>query len=241
MRLGYRSVWIELVFLVTASAIAPAAGVPSNYTTTETRGLMYDYAKCVVAKHWTQASQALLLNVDNQALQREYAALVDGACLVQSTHADAKMSFAGDLYRYALADALVEKEFASRPPPDLSDVPRLSQRPLPKAPLAGAGASKVTKRRYQQALKDYQEAKAFDFLASYGECVVRVGPAEAKALLGVRPASADEGVRFEKLRPALAQCLPENAKLEFGKVALRGSIALNYYRLSHAPAIKRLD
>ena len=48
------------------------------------------------------------------------------------------------------------------------------------------------------------------------------------------PDSAEEAARFGALRPALAHCLSEGETLRSGKAALRGSIAVNYYRLAHA-------
>jgi hypothetical protein len=75
---------------------------------------------------------------------------------------------------------------------------------------------------------------AYAFLSHYGECIVRADTAGAKALLLATPDSADEAARFAALGPSLSRCLPEGTTLRFGKVTLRGSVAINYYRLAYA-------
>lgn len=221
--------------VTTLSLSATLLAAPeSDYSLKDTRKLAYDYGKCVVGRHHAAASEAILRNISNREIMRNYAVLVDGLCLVRSTHSGAKMSFPGDLYRYALADALFAREVASAPVPDLSNVPPLERpaRPEP-APLA-LNASKADRNRYQQAFKDFTEAEAFRALGAVGECVVRLNTAGAKALLLASPETNGETAAFNALRPTLAQCLPEGRTLTLGKLALRGTIAVNYYRLARA-------
>jgi hypothetical protein len=228
---------VRLIAVACAIGAAPTTAISqtSDYSFKDTRILMADYAKCVVAHHPAQASEALLRNVDNTAILRDYKSLIDGRCLVEKTHTSAKMSFAGDLYRYALADALVAREFSNVAAQDMSNVPRLVNRPLPVPPPALTPASsKAERRHYAEALRKYDEARGFQVLAAFGECVARLNPVNARALILTKPTSRDEDSQFNLLKPTLAQCLPEGATVEFGKIALRGTIAVNYYRLAHA-------
>jgi hypothetical protein len=228
-------------FLLASSAAAISFAVGSialaqnDYSLKETRRIAYDYAKCVVGRHPAAASEALLSNVDNGTITKRYGALIDGECLVRNTHASAKMKFTGDLYRYALADALVSREFASGPVPDFSAVPPLVHRPVPDDPSPlGPRSSKADKRRYEDAVKQLEEAKAFRALSEFGECVVRSSPGASRALLLTQPETPPEAAGFDAIRPALELCLPEGRTLSFGKLVLRGTIAVNYYRLAHA-------
>jgi hypothetical protein len=50
-----------------------------------------------------------------------------------------------------------------------------------------------------------------------------------------QPASVEEATAFQQLVPEFAACLPSGQKLEFNKATLRGTIAMNFYRLAHAP------
>ena len=133
------------------------------------------------------------------------------------------------------ATVLQACELAGTPAPVLTGVPRLDHRE-PKGPPSATDAKgrPLKQKDYQKALADYEEAKAFSFLSRYGECVVRVDPAAARALLLTEPASAEEASRFAAMQTALATCMPPDQSLEFSKVTLRGTVAINYYRLSNA-------
>ena len=213
-----------------------------DFTTKETRALVHGYAKCVVARRFAKASEGLLRNVDNRTLIREYPILIDSDCLSDQKRirndmriGTVRMSFEGDLFRYALADALVSRELASVPAPDLSAVAKLDHRmPGAKPEQVSASGKKMSRRKYDAAMKDYGEAVAFSYLSFYGECVVRTAPSTARALLLTVPDSPEEKERFDALRPAFAECLSEGTSLRFGRTALRGTIAINYYRLAKA-------
>lgn len=231
-----RSALLVCLLTFTAASVGAApAPQESGYTSGETRRLIADYAKCVVARHPSEASQAILSNIDNSALLDRYKMLVDGECLVRHTHANSEMRFTGDLYRYALADALVQRELADQPAPDLATVARLDIGPVPTPPLAPpASANAADTARYREALRGYDEARSYRIIAAFGECVVRVNPAGAKALILTQPTSDEEDRQFAALNPTLGQCLGEGQSLTFGKLALRGTTAVAYYRLAHA-------
>lgn len=197
--------------------------------------VMHTYAECVVGHQHRKASEALLANVDNATLLQKYDSLIDGDCLGRRTLGQTRLSLGGDLYRYALAEALFRRELAAAPVPDFSNVPPLDQRdPGVEPQPVDAKGRKLSQLKYDEALKHYHERVADVFLARYGECVVRRAPAETKALLLAAPDSAEETAQFNALRPTLAICMPEEHTIAFGRVSLRGSIALNYYRLAHA-------
>jgi hypothetical protein len=55
------------------------------------------------------------------------------------------------------------------------------------------------------------------------------------------PETDAEAAGFGTLTPTVAQCLPEGRMISLGKLVLRGTIAVNYYRLAHAarPVVTR--
>jgi hypothetical protein len=225
----------------------------ADYSTKETRALTHGYAQCVVKRQPAKASQAILANVDNRTMLRDYGKLILGECLESRISVATQMRFTGDLYRYALADALVNRELAAQPVPALDAVPRLEHRnpgpppgpdPALVTPASPDGRdsgrrtkrkdAKLSQRKFEEARLNWNRDVAYAFLSHYGECVVRADTAGAKALLVTKPDSAEEAARFAALRPAFSECLPADRTLRFGKVALRGSVAINYYRLAHA-------
>jgi hypothetical protein len=86
-----------------------------------------------------------------------------------------------------------------------------------------------------QLAKDRKEAVAVSALSVYGECVARADPADALRLVLSEPGSAAETQAFSSINPALASCLIQGQRIELGKPMLRGSLAVNLYRLAKAP------
>jgi hypothetical protein len=227
---------LALTLLIVA---APVGAFQSDYdweySSRQIRPLIQGYADCVVKRQPAKASEAVLSDLGNEALLENYQMLIIGDCLVQQTHASSQMRFKGDLYRYALAEALFKRELAAQPAPELAAAPQLTHRdPGPEPQPIDARGRKLSKRKYEEALQDYRQQVTFAFLGSYGECVVRQAPAESRALLLTKPDSPEETGRFGLLHPVLSACMPEGHTITFGRVALRGSIAINYYRLAHA-------
>lgn len=221
--------------LMASSHSALASPSDSEYSTKETRAVMHDYARCVVRRQPARASEAIAANLDNATLLRRYSMLMSPDCLANAAQDGAEMRFAGDLYRYALADALVNRELAGWTVPELAAVPRLVHRDPGEPPSqANAGGKPSGKRKYEAALAAYEKEATYAYLSHYGECVVRGNPAGAKALLLSGPDSLQETAAFDALRPVLGRCLVEGRTIRFGRVALRGSIAINFYRLAHA-------
>ena len=222
------------LFMVAAVAMGLAASssafAETVFTEKQTREIAYKFGKCVVSRHAGGASKAILRNADNEELRRHYSALIDPGCL----NPGGRLIFPGDFYRYALADALVARELATVPAPDLTNVPPLDHGAVPIPPVAPPTyANAVDKFRYQVALKKAQETQTFRTLRQYGECVVRESPANAKALLMTEPVSPGESDRFEALQPALSACAATET-MRVSKFLLRGAIALSYYRLAQA-------
>jgi hypothetical protein len=219
--------------LALAAARTP---LDSDFSSKETRLLVDDYGRCVVRKEDKLAAEAILRNVDNKTLMRDYPRLIDGKCVPTPPGSTVKVQFHGDQFRYAIADALVSAELGALPPPDLASVPPLDHRtPTPPARLDKKGKP-LSERKYAEAVEDYEQAQAFSYLSSYGECVVRADPRGSLALLLTRPESEAETAAFAALANAFGSCLEEGHTLAFGKVALRGTIAVNYYRLARAVA-----
>lgn len=230
------SLCILAVALTLVSMPAATAAEPdSDYSTKETRALMHGYAKCVVKRQPAKASEAIVANVDNQVILQRYPMLLSADCLSTKAQDDVSMRFTGDLYRYALADALVSLELAAWSPTDLASVPRLVHRDPGKPPPAVSASAKwYEKRKYEAALKAYERSVVYAYLSRYGECVVRGDASGAKLLLLTGPDTPQETAAFNALRPVLERCLEAGRTLRFGRVALRGSIATNFYRLAHS-------
>jgi hypothetical protein len=213
-------------------------GLPDNarnIPAKQVRALVADYGECIVKREPARASAAILAGLGNKTMLDRYPQLLQETCLHTRLGDRVEVRFTGDQYRFAIADALVRQELASAPPPVLDDVPPLAHHDPGEPPRTDSKGRPLQGRALEQAMRDHDVDRAANYMWRYGECVVRVDPAAAKALLMTDPASKEEDVQFGAMSTALGTCLGEGRTLEFGKAALRGTIAVSYYRLAKAP------
>ena len=201
----------------------------------EARALIERYGDCIILKRRKAASEAILSNAYSGVIRRKYPTLIDGKCLQAPRGMTAMVSFSGEHLKYALADALFEAELSQSAPPNVEAVPPLqrgSPYPAPKPPTANASKSIIAD--YQKASRNYDLWRASDVASQFGECVVRSNPLGARELLRTEPETAAESAAFGSLSGALGDCLAAGEKLTFSKQVLRGTVAINYYRLAKA-------
>ena len=144
------------------------------------------------------------------------------------------MRFGSDLYRYALADALVRADFSKEGATTFSDrLPLAHLQPMPFEQRDDA-AAKLKGRKKADFLKDYEKDFAVSWLSKYGECVVRADPVNARLWLLTVPDVPEETSRINAMRPAFAACLEPGEPMKFNRTTMRGAVAINYYRLAKA-------
>ena len=215
-------------------------GIDTDRTVRENRKKVYAYSDCVVKKHGADAEAAVLSVTDNATLVKTYPKILDEYCFTGFTDS---MSFPADLLRFGLADALYRKEFVREPVLDPASIAPLAHRDPAPTPLILAGRDKAgDKKAYSRELFWLSVAVAYSQLSRMGECVIRANPASARAVLQTYPTSDDETITMRSLNSSLGACLDTGNKMHLTKEALRGAIALNYYRMSKsrqlAPQVK---
>lgn len=227
-----------IIGVICCAVLVPQAGLADDKPaeTAKNRQIMLDYAKCVVKQRHDRVAEAILSNVDNDMIQRQYRDLIRPDCLVKAAGGDAAMKFGGDLYRYALADALVNADFAKAPNQDFSNRLPLSHLPLPDRAAFDLQLAEVKDKRQRDAMeKGFGKAAGTAWLSNYGECIVRQQPEKARLWLLTSPGVPEEMSRINDIASAFAPCLPASAgKVRFSRTTMRGAVAINYYRLSMA-------
>lgn len=221
------------VVLFILAAVAPA----SAYSPHDTRQAIEQYGRCIAAKEERIASAAIVRNIDNGTLVRNYSRLIDGRCMPTPAHSTIKVKFVGDQFRYALADGLVRRQLLRLPPPVLDGVAPLDHREPTPPSRADKKGRPLSEAKYAEAVKNYEQAQAFAYVSRFGECVVRANPAGARALLATASDSVEEKAAFANLSSAMGNCLEEGSKIELSKLVLRGTVAVNYYRLAAAAGL----
>jgi hypothetical protein len=141
---------------------------------------------------------------------------------------NAQVSFMTYIYRYALADALVRRDFAAHGPVDLRSVAGLRQ---PQPLLAPATDSERRSARAFHAAQFYAGVEARE--AALGECIVRSDPQAAHQWLLTVPGSSQDAEAAQAVVPAFQACAKRTgAGPDFDPSVVRGPVALNYYRMA---------
>lgn len=228
---------LGLSCLLLAPLSVPAVAAGNAKEEAQLRKIVYGYAKCVVRGHHNSASEAILSTSTNGTIMRHYSQIIDGECLNAAVGYVASMRFPEDTYRNALADALVNADFATHGDASFDNRLPLAQ-PVPATEEQKAKALAAAKS--VRARKDIQAqqtaAYAWNWLARYGECVVRQNPEGARFWLLTPPETPEETSRIHALQPAFEACLG-NRTMKFNRTTMRGTVAINYYRLAMATVV----
>jgi hypothetical protein len=210
------------------------------WDTKETREVQAKFGECVIKKHYAAAQHFVLSpNLDKSEWRKDVARIADGICLaaVTASIGNVEMKFPVDTMRYALAEALVRKEFPAGASSSVTNAAPLEAPKLDESEYVLEPGKKPRKGEVEKLKEGREKQVALIFLAGFGECVVRSEPAHSHALLMTGPTSAEEIAAFKSLMPKFGSCLTAGQSLAFPKATLRGTIAMNYYRLAHAPRV----
>ena len=201
------------------------------------REIQARYGECVVRNQSAAAREFVLApQLEGEARRKIMFRINDSACLVDaSSHYDSKMRFPGDTMRYALADALVRREFASAAP-SLASAGPIAHAVLNESEYAPKPGKKAKPSELAELASKRQRQVAAIVMSRYGECVVRTSPAASYALLMSQPTTPSEDAAIAALKPAFGNCVEAGQTFALDKATLRGTVAMNYYRLAHAPA-----
>ena len=230
---------MSLLSLSMALAVATVAPDDDVWDGKETREIQAHFGECVIKKARSAARKMVLdPSLEGKDYFRAFQRVGDGMCLLEAakTRDGIQMKFPMDTMRYALADALVRGEFSNGELPSIKDAAPLVQPTFDESKYQSE-PGKLRKPKLEELELSRAKRIGVVFLATYGDCIVRTNPEKGHALLMTNPGTPEENAAFKELAPEFSVCLPKGQQLSFGKTPLRGTIALNFYRLAHAPRV----
>lgn len=191
-----------------------------------------EMADCIVKGRPEQAREAVANGYSVKQMRDKTPGVVRRGCMGADVPGMGYLwgvLYAGDLYLYAIAEAVMRHDKTLDRAVDFANTPSLSHREpfVDEAKIKGPYAARVIEREQER-----ETAQAF--LSRYGECVVRNATPQTAAALRAEPGSSDEKAAFGALQPILGACMKGAAQMKIGKPALRDALALNYYRLAAA-------
>lgn len=211
---------------------ASAADKSDQKEVAANRKIMSEFARCVFDAYSKKATEVIVSNIDNTTIQKRYGLLIDGECLGK-TAGSVKLTMGGDLFRYALADAIFQKNFAKRPSLDFAQAPKLDHVSFGDRAAFEAGMAKIKNKKRRASMQyNFDQYNGVAYLSRFGECIVRLNPAAARNVLLTPVASPAELAAIAPLRPALAECLVPGSTVTFNAGMIRGVAAINYVRLA---------
>ena len=220
------------VLAVTSPTTAIAADKSDQKEIAANRKIMTEFARCVVDTQPKKATEVIFANIDNATIQKRYASLIDGECLAK-TAGSVKLEMGGDLFRYALADAIFQKNFAKNTSVDFAQASKLEHVSFPDRAAFEARIANVTNKRKRASMQySFDQYNGVAYLSRFGECVVRLNPIAARDLLLTPVASSSELTAIGPLRPMMADCLKPGSTVAFNAGMIRGVTAINYVRLA---------
>ncbi|HWI75967.1 MAG TPA: hypothetical protein VNS53_02650 [Sphingomicrobium sp.] len=203
------------------------------------------FADCVVKRHLEGARQFVLSGSGSGG--SEAAKILDSECIGAATADVGGMGGIVTLQaprneiRFAVAEALVHRDLRNFDPNEIAKAAPLPQSTLNSALYAIKDSAKLSENERQERILQLERARSRDealvALTNYGECVVRKNPVGARNLLESRVNGPEEGDAFQAMMPAFSACLDKGKDFKSDRNLLRGTIALNYYRLALAPKL----
>lgn len=225
------------VLLGTCALVCPNAAAARDQAKEQVRvrKITFDYAACVVRKHHAAASETILATASNRDILGRFPQIIDPDCLGSAAGLGVDMRFPADTYKYALADALVNVDLVTANIISFDDRLALAQPVSAQsyAPLLARTKSDSKRKALQY---DYEKQNALAWISRYGECVARQDPVNARYWLLTRPDTPEEASRIKAMQPAFAACLDAQA-MRFNRIIMRGTVAINYYRLAMATVV----
>ncbi len=206
-----------------------AAESPANLLNAERRMLANDYAKCIATKHPKLVREFVLQAGNSKQPDDRIRKLADWKCMPSSSSREVtSLYFSSSAALYTFAEYLLKNEKIDVLN-DFGAVPLL-QHPEPEKMDSYKPSGRLSKEAYARMVEKSLGETA---MSRIGECAVRADTINSKNLLETAVESAEEMAAIQILLPVVGQCI-ENGSIKMKPEQLRGTIALNLYRLTVA-------
>jgi hypothetical protein len=233
---------IALVLAMMAAAPAEESRARRN-AELDYSDILAAYALCEVRDYHARSAKAVLSNLDAHNLEHDFSdifiekpvAFVAGCRELVIPDRQA-FFLKGEALRMKLAEALVKADLKNETSTSFADRAPLPMRePETREELDRTLANTRTESGRRHVREVYDMRVAQSWLSHFGECVARSDPARVHAWLLTNADTAEDATATKALAPAFGACLSEGRKLTASRDVLRGTVAVDYYRLAKAP------
>lgn len=229
----------RILFTIAAMAFVPAAVHAADEGVQE-RKVIDRFGDCAVKLDASGARRVVVEDKSVKDIFENHKNLVGPKCLPDTVGRGIQLRMDNIALKAALAQALFRRELAGVDAPDVSAVPLLAH----TEPTPVVTVDKRTGKPLSAKAIAAQEAavarKTVDLqMSRFGECVARKDMSAARKVL-LTPIGGDEEIAALKATaPVLATCVATGQQVRFDRMALRNTLAINYYRLASAALANR--
>lgn len=228
-------------FLMQPILVVPALGGDALENRASYLADVDAYARCTVRNHHNSTRDMILSNVDNKSMERKFGDIYTEEAIAFVPNCreliliSRSVIIEPDAFRASIAEVLVKKDHSEGVAGDFTNVPPLThlQPESVQEYNDKINAAKFEKQR-ARIKKAHDESVSRSWLSAYGECVVRFNTSASRDWVISKVGAAAEGEAISRIKPALSACLLEGEALTFDKYTLRGTLAINYYRMAMA-------
>jgi hypothetical protein len=204
---------------------------PANLSDAERRQIGYAFAECLVGKYPRLTQEYVLGTYDRENADEKFGVFSDFECIPDHYKDELIRLRMGNLGgRFTFAEILLTQE-TPEIPDNFLDVPMLAH----AEPMSMANYKKSGKLSEKEYAALVERSIGDVAMSRIGECSVRGDLVNSKALLATKIGSPEEKIAVQNLVPAVSRCIA-NGSIKILPEQLRGSIALNLYRLLAAKA-----
>jgi|UPI000687A82F hypothetical protein len=209
-----------------------------EFAADQARRIQAGFGECVVKKQPELTKEFVLKpRYEKDDLRKIFPKIGDGWCLLQAADSTGSlMRFPGDTLRYTFADVLIRKEFTNGAP-NIADAGPIQHAPLVEGDYLPSPRRKASAAELEELALNRQKALVAIYLSKFGECVVRSNPVASYQLINSKILTPEESAAFTALAPSFGPCVEAGQSFKLDKSAVRGTIAMNLYRLAHAPRV----
>lgn len=222
-------------FAAASLTLLSTAGQTAAPTAPMMRLIAAKYYDCQIASKPREASDFVLERSSGGKGYKAMALAMDPACLKGDAFKYVETLRGNlDLMRYGAATALVLHDYRSAFPATLALAPALKHEPRRFDETEFRQSLRFRNLGPRALTQAKQEKAIYDFLETFGDCVVRRNPTNAHRFLTTAIGSKEEMLALAGVRPALASCLPPGRQANLDLNLIRGTMAENFYRLAKA-------
>jgi hypothetical protein len=175
--------------------------------------MMAEYAACIADYKEKQVATYIKTIPYSKQSETSYKPLIDGECVNKQNFNLTSITFDDIQFRASIYDFLYRQAYKNTANLDYSKVEPSTYVAEYSGDVSSIPPVTLVQRKF-------------------GDCVVRLAPNEARALLSHKIWSEDEKTRISALSPAMGQCLTSGLQLKFSRTLLRGTLAESLYKFN---------